>query len=90
MTGDLNGVQGHEVKLVCLSGFAEVPLDGWRRALKGDVVAGPIGLGLLFPLDDLGYRLHPLLHGLAWRGGKGKISSVERGLLGGFNPKIAY
>lgn len=64
LSGDLDGVKGQEVKLICLSCFTQVPLDGRRRALERDVVTGAVGLSLFLPLDDLGDGLHPLSHGL--------------------------
>lgn len=43
----------HEVKRVHLACSADVPLDGWRRALEGDVVTNTVRLRLQLPLDDL-------------------------------------
>lgn len=30
LASDLDGVKGHQVKLLDLARFADVPLDGWR------------------------------------------------------------
>lgn len=53
LAGDLDGVQGHEVKLLSVSWFTDVPLDWRRGVLEGDAVTGHTHLHLLLPLDDL-------------------------------------
>lgn len=63
LASDLDGVEGHEVKLLHLARRADVPLDGRRRALEGDVVADAVQLSLQLPPDDLVDGLHPLPHG---------------------------
>ena len=40
LSGDLYGVEGHEVELLGVSRFTDVPLDGRRRVLEGDAVTG--------------------------------------------------
>lgn len=55
----------HEVKGVHLARSADVPLDGWRRALEGDVVTNSVRLCLQLPFDDLIDGLYPLSHRLA-------------------------
>lgn len=65
LAGDLYGVKGHEFKVLNLAGFADVPLEGRRRALKGDVVTDAVRLDLKLPPDHLIYGLHPLSHRLA-------------------------
>lgn len=70
LSGDLDGVQGHEVKVVSVSWFADVPFDWWRRVLeRDDAGTRPAHLHLLLPLDDLGDRLHPLPHCFTYGGG---------------------
>lgn len=44
-------MQSHEVQHLAVPHAPDVPLDGGRRALKGDVVTDPIGLCFL-SLDD--------------------------------------
>lgn len=53
LAGDLDGVQRHEVELLGVSWFTDVPLDGRGRILEGDAVTGHAHLHLLLPLDDL-------------------------------------
>lgn len=64
LTGDLDGVQGHEVEGLRVSWLTDVPLDGRRRVLEGDAVTGNTRLNLQLPLDDLSDGLHPLSHRL--------------------------
>lgn len=64
-------MEGHQVEGVHLARPADVPLDGWGRALEGDAVADAIGLRLQLPLDDLVDGLHPLPHRLACGGKDG-------------------
>lgn len=78
LTGDLDGVEGHQVEAVHLARPAEVPLDGRGRALKGDAVADTVGLRLQLPLDDLVNGLHPLPHRLACRGREGVLCLAAR------------
>lgn len=61
---NLNGVKCHQVKLVNISWFADVPFDWRRRVLEGDAMTGHIHLHLLLPLYNLCDRLHPLPHRL--------------------------
>lgn len=51
LPSDFDGVQSHEVQHLAVPHAPDVPLDGGRRALKGDVVTDPIGLCFL-SLDD--------------------------------------
>lgn len=71
LSGDLDGVEGHQVEGVHLARPADVPLDGRGRALEGDAVADAVGLRLQLPLDDLVDGLHPLPHRLACGGKDG-------------------
>lgn len=45
------GVQSHQVQGLAVPNAPDVPLDGGRRALKGDVVTDPICLSFL-SFDD--------------------------------------
>lgn len=54
LAGDFDGVQGHKVEVLSVSGFADVPFDGRRGILEGDAVTRHAHLDLLLPLDDLG------------------------------------
>lgn len=67
LPGDLDRMKGHEVKQIHLSGSADVPLDGRRQALEGDVVTHAVRLRRQFPLDDLIDGLDPLSHGFAYK-----------------------
>lgn len=53
LSANLNGVQRHEVKLLGVSWFTDVPLDWGGGVLEGDAVTGQTHLNLLLPLDDL-------------------------------------
>lgn len=64
---NLNGVKGHEVKGVHMSCPTDVPFDGRRWALEGDVVTDAVGLRLQLPLYDLVDGLNPLSHWLTWK-----------------------
>lgn len=57
-------MESHEVELLSVPLFTDVPLDGRRRVLEGDAVIGQAHLNQLLPLDDLSDGLHPLPHGL--------------------------
>lgn len=51
LPSDFDGMQSHEVQHLAVPHTPDVPLDGGRWTLKGDVVTDPICLCFLSPDD---------------------------------------
>lgn len=53
LAADLDWMKGHEIELLTVSWFTEVPLNWRGGVLESDAVTGHAHLHLFLPLDDL-------------------------------------